>query len=1070
MSHRRPPQLPDRLFTHGWVCSLLMLCAMLAGCALRVPADGPIFDRATLSSLAGEKPVTLPHVLASEDFPPAGGRVRYRLEVPLDNPPSGPLGIYVSKLSLAGRLSLNGIDVGACGLGALKNLRCLHQPQLFVPPASLWHAGVNSLEFEIFANDRQMNGLSPVRVGPAQALYEGPYLRKWLWQVELLQGMSWLAACLGGLALVVAWLLRPEKLYLWFGLCAIANALSNLNILVTTPLVGFELFSWFVFSIRMITTPLGLGMLLAYFERSTPAIDRLLMACVVVMPILTWLSGSSRWVVTVLYVPMLMAMLALTVAMVRWTWRSRRPAQIAVTGLTLGLMAISILDWLRLSGRSTFEGVYGITYTFTGFMLVFGFLLVARLVSSLLAERKLSAILGLASRAAQAGFWDWNLATDTVTWSRDMMTLFGFEPIATHENFDTWAAWRATVHPDDLAEAERASLAAAREQRPLSLDYRIVRPDGEIRWIETRADIQRDEAGRPRSLAGISIDVTGRNLAERELATYRDQLEAMVADRTAELRAATRQLADKERNLRQILENLPIPITVASLADGAPFTFINSTFTATYGLAGDDLPTLHHWIDTALPDAGDRERVRAALVKALHDTGAGELRMTPLECKILRRDHAERHALVNALVSDGIVILSWIDITPLKQAELALIEARQRAEHLERAKSAFLANMSHEIRTPMNGILGMTQLALRDSPDERQRHYLQSIEFSAQSLLGILNDILDISKIEAGKLHIEQAPFELGRLVENVLLLVEPAAEQKHLMLRFEFDPDLESHYLGDALRIRQVLANLLGNAVKFTAQGEVKLAVSRPAPGRLRFAVSDTGIGLSAAQQQQLFQAFSQADVSTTREYGGTGLGLAISKQLVELMGGRIGVESAPGRGSCFHFDIAAEACAAPVAAEPRGNADAGREPLAVLRGRRVLLVEDNAINREIALRIIEMEGLRVELAEDGQQALDQFRASRPDLILMDIQMPVMDGYEAARRIRELDPDVPIIALTANAFLEDIDKTRAAGMNAHLTKPFEIDAIQATLRQFLAPGSAPDQQNPEGDTTLRNG
>jgi hypothetical protein len=212
---------------------------VLAGCASEVSVDSPILDQATLSSLAGEKPVILPHVLGPEDFAPTGGRVRYRLDVPLANPPSEPLGIYLSKLSLAGRLSLNGTDVGACGFGPLENLRCLHQPQLFVPPASLWHTGVNTLEFEIFANARQMNGLSPVRVGPAQALSEGPYLRKWLWQVELLQGMSWLAACLGGLALVVAWLLRPEKLYLWFGLCAIANALSNLNILVTTPLVSF---------------------------------------------------------------------------------------------------------------------------------------------------------------------------------------------------------------------------------------------------------------------------------------------------------------------------------------------------------------------------------------------------------------------------------------------------------------------------------------------------------------------------------------------------------------------------------------------------------------------------------------------------------------------------------------------------------------------------------------------------------------------------------------------------------------------------------------------------------------
>jgi PAS domain S-box-containing protein len=1046
---------------------------LLAGCAPDNRAEGQYLDRATLISLAGEKSVTLPHILAAEDFAPSGGRVRFRLEVPLANQPSAPLGIFVSKLSLAGRLRLNGVDVGACGLAPLENLRCLHQPQLFTPPASLWHPGINILEFEIFANDRQMNGLSPVRVGSADALYEGPYLRKWLWQVELLQGMSWLAACLGGLALVVAWLLRPEKLYLWFGLCSIANALSNLNVLVTTPLVGFELFSWFVFSIRMITTPLGLGMLLTYFERSTPAIERLLMACVVVMPVLTWLSGSNRWVVTALYVPMLIAMLALTVAMVRWTWRSRRPAHIAVTGLTLGLMAISILDWLRLSGRSVFEGVYGITYTFTGFMLVFGFLLMARLVSSLLAERKLSAMLGLASRAARAGFWDWDLASGRVSWSRDMESLFGFSPNR-DEDFDNWAAWRAAVHPDDLSMAEEVSLAAAREQRPLALDYRIVRPDGELRWIETRADIHRDETGKPRSLAGISLDVTERRLAELELATYRDQLEGMVAERTAELQAATRRLADKERNIRQILENLPIPITVASLADGAPFTFINATFSATYGYAGETLPSLRHWIDTALPDAEDRARLLAGVEAARQDIGVGadadHRRMAPMKCRILRQDHAERHALVNALAGDGIIILSWIDITPLKQAEQALIEAKHRAEHLERTKSAFLANMSHEIRTPMNGILGMTQLALRDQPDDRQRHYLQSIEFSAQSLLGILNDILDISKIEAGKLHIEQAPFELGRLVENVLLLVEPAAEQKHLMLRFEFDPDLQPYYQGDALRIRQVLANLLGNAVKFTAAGEVKLAVSRPALGRLRFAVSDTGIGLSAEQQKQLFLPFSQADVSTTREYGGTGLGLAISKQLVELMGGQIGVDSAPGQGSCFHFEIAAEACDAPVAPKPGITTEVSQEPAASLMGRRVLLVEDNAINREIARRILEMEGLRVELAEDGQQAVDQFRASRPDLILMDVQMPVMDGYEATRRIRELDPDVPIIALTANAFPEDIDKTRAAGMNLHLTKPIEVDEMRATLRRFLAPGPvlAASESEPMGGAASR--
>ncbi|RQW77734.1 MAG: hypothetical protein EHM62_08160, partial [Methylococcus sp.] len=199
MSHRQSPHFAASVPARHWLYGLLLLCALLAGCAADNSAESQYLDQATLASLTGEKLVTLPYILAAEDFAPSGGRVRYRLEVPLANPPSAQLGIYVSKLSLAGRVSLNGTDVGACGFGPLENLRCLHQPQLFVPPASLWHTGVNTLEFEIFANNRQMNGLSPVSVGPAQALSDGPYLRKWLWQVELLQGMSWLAACLGGL-------------------------------------------------------------------------------------------------------------------------------------------------------------------------------------------------------------------------------------------------------------------------------------------------------------------------------------------------------------------------------------------------------------------------------------------------------------------------------------------------------------------------------------------------------------------------------------------------------------------------------------------------------------------------------------------------------------------------------------------------------------------------------------------------------------------------------------------------------------------------------------------------------
>ena len=354
----------------------------------------------------------------------------------------------------------------------------------------------------------------------------------------------------------------------------------------------------------------------------------------------------------------------------------------------------------------------------------------------------------------------------------------------------------------------------------------------------------------------------------------------------------------------------------------------------------------------------------------------------------------------------------------------------------------------------------MAQLAQRTDLDGQQRNYVQKIVTSATALLGILNDILDFSKIEANQLHIEQAGFELRPLIDQVIHLVEIAAQDKHLTLSVDVAPDLGSFFVGDSLRLTQVLTNLLGNAVKFTPAGTVSLSVQQPAAGRLRFAVHDTGIGMTAELRQRLFQPFAQADSSTTRQFGGTGLGLAISQRLVDLMGGTIEVTSAPGQGSCFSFEIAAPGCVAPdvaLVADKAGSVapeDGGDPtPLTELAGRHLLLVEDNAINREIVLGLLAGSGLVIEVAENGQQAVDQCQQRSFDLILMDIQMPVMDGLEASRRIRARDPQVPIIALTANAFPEDIDNTRAVGMNAHLSKPISLDQLQAVLRQYLTPG-----------------
>jgi PAS domain S-box-containing protein len=384
------------------------------------------------------------------------------------------------------------------------------------------------------------------------------------------------------------------------------------------------------------------------------------------------------------------------------------------------------------------------------------------------------------------------------------------------------------------------------------------------------------------------------------------------------------------------------------------------------------------------------------------------------------------------------------------------IEAQEAATEASRLKSQFLANMSHEIRTPLNAIIGLSELSRTEPKEETLRDYAGIIHQSGTALLGLINDILDVSKVEAGRLQLEAAPFDLHRLLQQLHETLSVTAESRDLPLWLTVDADVPRGVVGDPLRVRQVLTNLLTNAIKFTPSGQVELRVSRGDTGPFCFSVRDTGIGLSPEQQQHLFEPFTQADASTSRRFGGTGLGLSISRQLARLMGGDLTVASALGQGSAFTFAVSLP-LATPAqlsaldAALPEVKQLRERTALA-LQGRRVLLAEDNRVNQLLARKLLEKVGLVVTLAENGREAVEQAQAGRFDVVLMDLQMPELDGYEATEVILATlgSAAPPIIAMTAHAMVSEREHCFAVGMVDHLTKPIVVEQLYAVLQRHL--------------------
>jgi PAS domain S-box-containing protein len=730
-------------------------------------------------------------------------------------------------------------------------------------------------------------------------------------------------------------------------------------------------------------------------------------------------------------------------------------------------------------------------------------------------------------------------------------------------------------------------------QQSYSIEHRLLMKDGKIKWVREECESTFDAQGNPVRSIGTVQDISAYKELTLRLEYLNQKLEETIINRTKALQKATVQSTAIADQYAMLLQGLGGKFVVYSHTFEGTLLFISEGVESVFGIKqedaiGQNYITLIEWTKNSIENSQH-------LIEQLIDQKSTLLQT---ELSFRHPNGQERYIRGSGYAAfdeqgelqsiNGILE----DITEHKQLEFALIEEKERAQEATRAKSYFLANMSHEIRTPMNGILGMSHLALRTSLDEKQRNYLNMINTSANTLLGIINDILDISKIEAGKLTIDKASFDLFRVVESVIALVEGKAVNKALDVIVEYDTSIGKIVYGDSLRVNQVLTNLLSNAVKFTHEGEVCCSVMRVNDQRIRFEVSDTGIGLSPEQLEHVFDSFTQADATTTKKYGGTGLGLTITKELIGLMNGTIDVESKLGEGSRFivelelinhdkkepfaHFEgkralvvddhptwlivlehllesfgIEVDGVSSGVEAvtllkttaksydlflidwnmqglngiqtcqamhqqmqidkhkmilvsaykeeilseaieeagldkylhkpvnpselnqmlgelflegyEPRElhmleTSDTLQEALRTLAGSKILLAEDNRINQEIILDALSDSGIVVDIAHNGEEAVKEFKNDQYDLVLMDIQMPLLDGFGATKVIRQMNQKVPIIALTANAMKEDVQKCEAVGMNRHLNKPVDFTKLYETLLEFIPKKQTLDQ------------
>ncbi|MBK5971269.1 MULTISPECIES: PAS domain-containing hybrid sensor histidine kinase/response regulator [Thiorhodovibrio] len=799
--------------------------------------------------------------------------------------------------------------------------------------------------------------------------------------------------------------------------------------------------------------------------------------------------------------------------------------------------------------------------------------------------RSLSERLVLATSAGGIGIWAWTINASTLSWDEQMYRLYGLPP---GDGEEPYARWLLALHPQDRPRMEREVQQVLETGVDLNSEFRILIGD-EVRWLRVAAHLVRDTAGRPIKMIGCNWDVSEPHQAEERMARSEAQFRGAFA-----IAPNGMALVDAEGRWLQVNQAL-CEMLGYSAAELLALDFQSISHP-------DDLAADFVYLDSLLSGRADQVQIDK---RYLHKTGHDIPVL--VSASAVRDDQGELSFMVAHL----------LDLSERRASEAAMLAAKEAAEAANRAKSEFLANMSHEIRTPLNAMIGLTELTLDTELDQRQRDYLSKVRQSSRALLGILNDILDYAKIEAGRIELDQAQFRLEELLEQLSALFSSAADSKGLELFYRISPEVPRELIGDPMRIGQVLNNLVGNAVKFTEQGSVELSigVAHEHEDRieLKFAVRDSGIGMAPGIVQRLFQAFTQADSSITRRYGGTGLGLTISQRLVLLMGGSIQVESEEGHGSVFRFNswfklpastpqrvgapprpleqrhvliiddrpvarrlladiltswrmevTEADSCHSATRALAQATADGKRVDIVMLdirscqacheckvtdtppakrgiapkmfgapatpiilqvscaehselltqasaadlpqllvkpvtpsalfdaiasmtvdasetdranalanktanaqlveapaeagasmRGKRILVAEDNPINQMVVRELLTKAGYQAVIAGNGREAVDLVCSQPFDAVLMDLQMPIMDGFSATAAIRAQHPKLPIIALTAAAFPADRERCLAAGMNDHLGKPIQPKRLIEALTHWIE--SAPE-------------